>query len=103
VGCLVVLFGLITPRFILAMLWLFSDYLNRAFESGWVGFLGFLLLPTTTLTYAVARNSFSTRTGGIEAMGIVLIVLGVLLDVGVLGGSWGSKGRGILRHPTERD
>jgi hypothetical protein len=32
-------------------------------------------------------------TGGIEAMGIVLIVLGVVIDVGMLGGS----GRGVAR------
>jgi hypothetical protein len=99
-GCLVVLAGLITPRFILAMMWLFSDYLNRAFQSGWVGLLGFFLLPTTTIAYAIAKNSFTTRTGGLEAMGVVLIVLGVLLDLGVVGGGWGSRGRGIGRHPA---
>jgi hypothetical protein len=91
VGCLLVLFALVTPRFIMFLLWLFSDYLNAAFSSGWWGILGFLFLPTTAIGYAIARNEFTTADGGLEAMGIVLIVLGVVLDLGLLGGS----GRGL--------
>ena len=90
-GCLVALFALITPRFILFVLWLFSNYLNRAFSSGWWGVLGFFFLPTTTIAYAVAKNEFSTPSGGIEAAGIIVIVLGVAIDLGLLGGS----GRGL--------
>jgi hypothetical protein len=94
VGCLFALVALITPRFILFIMWLFTDYLNTAFSSGWWGILGFLFLPTTTIAYAIAQNEFTTITGGIEAAGIVLIVLGVLIDLGMLGGS----GRGIARR-----
>lgn len=93
-GCLFALVALITPRFILFIMWLFTDYLNTAFSSGWWGILGFLFLPTTTIAYAIAQNEFTTITGGIEAAGIVLIVLGVVIDLGMLGGS----GRGIARR-----
>ncbi len=34
------------------MLWIFTDLLSRAFESWFVPFLGFFLLPWTTLAYA---------------------------------------------------
>jgi len=91
VGCLFALVALITPRFILFILWLFTNYLNTAFSSGWWGILGFLFLPTTTIAYAIAQNEFRTIGGGIEAAGIILIVLGVVIDLGMLGGS----GRGI--------
>jgi hypothetical protein len=91
VGCLLVLFALVTPRFIMFLLWLFSDYLNTAFSSGWWGILGFLFLPTTAIGYAIAQNEFTTADGGLEAAGIILIVLGVVLDLGLLGGS----GRGL--------
>jgi hypothetical protein len=91
VGCLVAVFALITPRFILFVLWLFTDYLNTAISNGWLGLLGFLFLPTTTIAYAIAKNEFTTITGGIEAAGILIIVVGVVLDVGLLGGS----GRGV--------
>jgi hypothetical protein len=91
VGCLVVLVALVTPRFILFVLWLFTNYLNHAFASGWWGLLGFVFLPTTTIAYAVARNEFTATGGGLEAAGIVVIVLGVAIDLGLLGGS----GRGL--------
>lgn len=90
-GCLLVVFSLVTPRFIMAILWLFSNYLNHAFSSGWWGLLGFVFLPTTAIGYAIAKNEFSTRSGGIEAAGIIVIVLGVAIDLGLVGGS----GRGL--------
>ncbi|MCI0635942.1 MAG: hypothetical protein L0206_18795 [Actinobacteria bacterium] len=93
-GCVFAVLALITPRFILFFLWLFTDYLNAAFSSGWWGLLGFFFLPTTTISYAVAQNEFTTVTGGIEAAGIIVIVLGVALDLGLLGGS----GRGVMRR-----
>ena len=92
-GCLAVLVALITPRLVLFMMWLFSDYLNRAFESGWWGLLGFLFLPATTIMWAIADNEFSAPGGGLEATGIVILVLGVVVDLGLLGGS----GRGVRR------
>ncbi|HYG71479.1 MAG TPA: hypothetical protein VEC15_04230 [Actinomycetota bacterium] len=90
-GCLGVLLALLTPRFVVVVVWLFSDYLNRAFESGWWPVLGFVFLPTTTIAFAVARNSFTTPGGGLEAFGVIAIAIGVALDLGLLGGS----GRGI--------
>ena len=85
-GCLLLLFTLITPRFVIVLLWIFSDYLAMAYGSWFWPTLGFFVLPTTTIAYAVARNDLSTPTGAIEAGGVVVIVLGVLIDVGLLGG-----------------
>jgi hypothetical protein len=59
-----------------------------------VGVARVFFLPTTTIAYAIAQNEFTTVTGGIEAMGIVLIVLGIVIDLGLLGGS----GRGVARR-----
>jgi hypothetical protein len=91
VGCLLVLLALITPRFVLLIMWLFSDYLNQAFSSGWWGLLGFFFLPTTSIAYAIAQNEFTAADGGLEAAGIIVIVLGVAVDLGLVGGS----GRGL--------
>jgi hypothetical protein len=93
-GCLFVLLALLTPRFVMFLMWLFSDYLNRAFASGWWGILGFFFLPTTSIAYAIARNEFTASGGGIEAAGIILIVMGVAVDLGLVGGS----GRGLGRR-----
>jgi hypothetical protein len=91
VGCLLALLGLITPRIVLALLWLFTTYLSRAFETFLWSLLGFFFLPTTTLAYAVAVNSLD----GIEGWGLALLILGVLLDFGLLGG--GARARRFLR------
>lgn len=84
-GCLLVLFTLITPRFVILVLWIFTNYLE-VYGSWFWPTLGFFVLPTTTIAYAVARNDLSTPTGSIETSGVVVIVLGVLIDVGLLGG-----------------
>jgi hypothetical protein len=92
-GCLLLLFTLITPRFVIVLLWIFSDYLALAYGSWFWPTLGFFVLPTTTIAYAVARNDLSTPTGAIEAAGVVVIVLGVLIDIGLLGGGARSRRR----------
>jgi hypothetical protein len=96
-GCLMVLFGLLTPRFVMLVLWIFTDYLSAAFGGWFWPTLGFFLLPTTTIAYAIAQNEFSTPLGGVSATGIIVIVLGVLVDFGLFGA--GARGRGIGRHP----
>lgn len=82
------LLGLLTPRLIMVLLWLFSNYLDRAYDKGIVPLLGFFLLPTTTLCYAIAHNSMD----GFRGLGAVLIVVGVLVDAGFIG-----SGRGALK------
>jgi hypothetical protein len=72
------------------VLWLFSDYLNAAFSSGWWGILGFFFLPTTTIAYAIAQNEFD----GVEGWGLAILIVGVAVDLGLIGGS----GRGLGRQ-----
>ena len=87
-GCLGFLLGLATPRLVMIILWIFTDYLGRAYDNVIIPIAGFFLLPTTTLTYAVAEN----RYGGVEGMGVVVVIIGVALDLGI----WG-KGRGAFK------
>jgi hypothetical protein len=86
-GCLVLLLSLITPRFVVLVLWIFTDYLTRAYGSWFWPTLGFFVAPTTTIAYAVARNDLSTASGGITAAGTLVIVVGVLIDLGLIGGN----------------
>jgi hypothetical protein len=74
IGCFVVLFAFISPRLALFALWLFSDLLSRAFDSWFVPFLGFFLLPWTTLAYAVMWSS-SNRVSGFEWFIVILAFL----------------------------
>jgi hypothetical protein len=88
-GCLLALVGLITPRVVMVLLWVFTNYLSRAFDTFIWPLLGFFFLPTTTLAYAVAQNSFD----GLRGVGLVLFILGVLIDFGMLGGGARSRRR----------
>ena len=70
----------------LFLLWLFSDLLSQAFDSWFVPFLGFFLLPWTTLAYAVMWSS-SDRVYGFEWF---IVGLAFLFDLG----SWAEGRRG---------
>ena len=88
-GCLMVLLALVTPRFVIVILWLFTDYLSQAFGSFFWPFVGFFFLPTTTMAYAVAKNGFD----GVKGWGLVVLILGVVVDFGLLGGGGRAIGR----------
>lgn len=77
-GCLVILFALISPRLALFLIWILSDLLSRAFDSWLVPFIGFFLLPWTTLAYAVMWSS-SHRVSGFEWF---IVILAFLIDLG---------------------
>jgi hypothetical protein len=95
-GCLLALFALISPRFALALLYLFSDRLTLAFHSGWEGILGFFLLPYTTLFYALVYRSGP----GLDTLGWIIVALGVLLDLSSTGfGSRAQRRRSARRAP----
>jgi len=78
VGCLVILFALISPRLALFGIWIFSDLLSRAFEGWIVPFVGFFLLPWTTLAYAVMWSS----SDGVRGFEWLIVVLAFLVDLG---------------------
>ena len=65
-GCLLALVAWISSRFALALVYLFTDRLTIAFPSGWAGIIRFLLLPYTTLFYALvlARSRVSAASVG---------------------------------------
>jgi hypothetical protein len=80
VGCVVALLGLVLPRFTLFLLWLFTERLDRAFDSFLVGFLGFLLLPYTTLLYALVYDA----QDGVTGIGWFLVIVGFFFDLASL-------------------
>ena len=73
--CFVVLIALLSPRL---ALFLFSDLLSRAFESWFVPFLGFFLLPWTTLAYAVMWSS----SNGVKGFEWFIVILAFVIDLG---------------------
>jgi len=79
--CLLLIVILAFPRLGLALLFLFTHYLDRAFSSIFVLILGFIFLPFTTLVYAWLINS------GLPVAGINLLwlLIAALVDLGAVG------------------
>ena len=79
----------------MAVLFLFSDYLKGPFATTFWPFMGFVLLPATTLGYAA---SWHIGHGTHDTWGVVLIALGLLYDLGIVRigrrGMCGGDGRG---------
>ena len=89
-GCLLVLLALISPRLVLIVLWIFTDVQSRAFDGWLLPFIGFFVLPWTTLTYV----AFWDWGPGLEVTGLewVFVGLAFLLDLGAY--AQGSRERG---------
>jgi len=80
--CLFVLGGLLFPRVVLVVLFLLTNYLQRAYHGLIVPFLGFLFLPLTTLAYAWMVNNHMRM----EGLNLLILIVTVILDMGSLGG-----------------
>ena len=81
--CLIGCLALGMPRFAILLVVIFSDYVGRAYETTIWPLLGFLFMPLTTLAYAWAINS----NGSVEGLPLVVVVVAVLIDLGLIGGS----------------
>ena len=86
--CLVVVLALISPRLALVAVFLFDDWLERAFDGWLLPLLGFLLLPWTTLAYAGMWVYDGREVNGLEW---AVVGLGLLIDLGSIGGGRRSR------------
>lgn len=78
-GCFVVALGAFFPRIALALLWLFGDTVERAFDNNWlIPLLGLLFLPYTTLTYVLLY----WWLGEVVGFTWFFVVLAFLIDIG---------------------
>ena len=80
-GCLILLTSMISPRLALVLVWIFTDFVDRAYDSFIVPFLGLLVLPWTTLIYSLA---YAPRVG-VTGWGWFFVILGVLADLSSYG------------------
>jgi hypothetical protein len=80
--CLVVILLLVFPRIALVLMFLFSNYLQRAYHGLLLPLLGFLFLPLTTIAYAWMVNTARPIAG----INLFILIIAVVIDVGGLGG-----------------
>jgi hypothetical protein len=86
-GCLLALLAAISPRLALALVWIFTNLVDRAFTGFLVPLLGLIFLPFTTLLYVLAYQPVV----GVSGWGWLLVFVGLLFDLGSYGG--GAFGR----------
>jgi hypothetical protein len=90
--CLLLIIAVFFPRFVMAMIFIFTNWFSAAFNSALWPILGFLFMPYTTLAYMAAMlNNHHTVNGGWMA----LVVIAALVDIGGQGGSTRRRRRRI--------
>lgn len=86
--CFIVLIALFMPRLAIFLIWIFTDWLGRSYESWFWPFLGFLVMPYTTLGYMAGMLN---NNGHISGGWLFLVVICALTDVGAWGGAKKSR------------
>jgi hypothetical protein len=72
------------PRIALVLMFLMSNYLQRAYHNLLLPLLGFIFLPLTTLVFAWMTNTHMPIAG----VNLVILVIAVVVDLGGLGGGY---------------
>lgn len=91
--CLLALIGAFAPRIALLLLWLFTPVVNVVFDR-WISpqwlwpILGIIFLPFTTLMYVLVAAG-----GPPSFWGWLIILLGLLIDLGAYGQSYEQRSR----------
>jgi len=79
--CLLVICLLAFPRIALFLIFLLSNYLERAYHGLLLPLLGFIFLPLTTLFYAWLVNTTQPLAG----VNLLILLVAVLIDLGGFG------------------
>ena len=83
-GCLFLILLGVSPRLATVALWLLTDWVDRAFDGGWIlPVAGIVLLPWTTALYVVGFAIGSAAA----PWGIMGAIIGLFLDIAVHAGS----------------
>lgn len=80
--CLLVIVVAAFPRVVLVLMFLLSNYIQRAYHNLLIPLLGFFFLPLTTIVYAWLVNSRMP----LEGINLIILLVAVIVDVGGLGG-----------------
>jgi hypothetical protein len=76
-GCLVTVVGIFCPRICMVFILLITDWFSKAYDSFIWPFIGFFVMPYTTLTYmgAMVNNGHSVDGGW-----LILMIIAIVAD-----------------------
>jgi hypothetical protein len=70
--CLFALLALLTPRLVIILLWLFTNWFRGVFDTAIWPVLGFFLAPTTLLWYSAVQHWFGGQWGFWAVVGLII-------------------------------
>ena len=80
--CLLVILIVAFPRIMLVLMFLLSNYLQRAYHGLILPLVGFIFVPLTTLVYAWMVNTRQPLQG----INLLILLVAIVVDLGGLGG-----------------
>lgn len=83
--CIVFAIALFAPRVAFFLMWLFTDYVERAFGGFLLPLLGLIFMPWTAIVYSFVAPD------GISGINLVAIVIAIVVDLGSWGGGYRSR------------
>lgn len=89
--CLLAGVGAFVPRIVLLFLWIFTDFVDRAFDSWIAPLAGLLILPYTTLGYVAVYAPGK----GLSALGWTVVIVAFFFDLGNYTGGVAGRGRRV--------
>jgi hypothetical protein len=87
---------MLSPRLGIIILWLFTDYVYRAFDTWFWPLLGLIVLPWTTLMYILVV----APVGDVTLWGWLLIALGFILDLQAHAQTYANRGQAQSMYRT---
>ena len=100
-GCIIALLALITPRIVMVVIWLTTDWFSRAYETTIWPLLGFFFLPYATLAYMAAMFHNGGRVSGLWILLIIVAVIADLSSDGEASRSGVKKRKGAKGEPGD--
>ena len=73
--CIGVIIALLTPRFMILLLWLFTTWFKGIFATALWPLLGFIFLPTTLLWYTAVQNWWNGQWGLLQVFGLIMALV----------------------------
>ncbi len=88
--CLFAVIALLSPRFALFLMFLFTDWLSQSMGSSLVPLIGFFILPWTTLAYALCWAVGDHQVSGFSWF---IVIVAFIVDLGSYFGGFSARSR----------
>lgn len=86
--CLLALLAVAFPRIAIVLLWLFTNFFTGVYNNIIIPVVGFIFLPLTLIVYTYLQK---THPGAMGIQQLIFLFIAVILDLGLLGGSYRSR------------